>query len=82
MAFHVARRDMVQHQRLAAEMASCQHALDGKLTFQQQSQCRLEFFFVDLAEAERFAQARGGRGRRQPTSGGELGYRIEDPSKQ
>jgi hypothetical protein len=57
-------------------------ALDGRLTFQQPVQCRVEFVFVDLAEAERFAQARGGRGRRQPTSGGELGCRIEDPSKQ
>ena len=80
--FHVARRDVIQHQRPAAEMTFGQHALDGRLTFQQPVQCGVEFVFVDLAEAEHFAQARGGRGRRQPTSGGELGCRIEDPGKQ
>ena len=64
MAFHVARRDIVQHQRPAAEMAFGQQALDSRLTFQQPVQCRVEVVFVDLTEAEHFAQARGGRGRR------------------
>ena len=82
MTFHVARRDIVEHQRPAAEMAFGQHALDGRLTFQQPVQRRVEVVFVDLTEAEHFAQARGGRGRRQPSSGGELGCRIDDPGEQ
>ena len=34
--------------------------VDGRLTFQQPVQCRVEVVFVDLSEAEHFAQARSG----------------------
>ena len=55
MTFHIARRDIVEHQRPALQMPFGQRALDGTLTFLQPIQCRVEFVFVDLPQAERFA---------------------------
>ena len=81
-AFHVARRDVVEHQRAVGEMALGQRGLDGGLALQQPVQRGVEFVLVDLAEAEHFAEARGGGGGRQRTGGGELGGGIEDPADQ
>jgi hypothetical protein len=78
--FHVARRNVVQHERAVDQMAFGQSGLDGGLTLQQPVRRGVEFGLVDLAEAECFAKARGGRGGRQRTSGGELGCGLEDPA--
>ena len=61
-AFHVARRDIVEHQRAVLQMAFGQRGLDGGLALQQPVQCGIEFGVADVAEAERFAEAGGRRG--------------------
>jgi hypothetical protein len=50
------------------------------LTLQQPVQRGVEFVLVDFAEVEHLAEARGGRGGRQRTSGGEFGCGLEDPA--
>ena len=80
--FHVARRDVVEHERAVGEMAFGQSGLDGGLTLQQPVQRGVEFVLVDLAEAEHLAEARGGGCGGQRTGGGELGCGFEDPTDQ
>ena len=63
-------------------MAPGQGGLDGRLALQQPVQRGVEFVLVDLTKTEHLAQARGGGGARQRTSGGKLGGWIEDPAKQ
>ena len=79
---HVARRDVVEHERAVGEMAFGQSGLDGGLALQQPVQRGVEFVFVDDAEAEHLAKARGGRCRRESAGGGKLGCRFEDPADQ
>ena len=81
-SFHVARRDVVEHQRAVAEMALGQRGLDGGLALQQPVQCGVEFVLVDIAEAEHFAEAAGGGGGRERPRGGEFCCRLEDASDQ
>jgi len=50
--FHVARRNVVEHQHAVAEMAFGQRGLDGGLAFQQPIERGVEFVLVDLAETE------------------------------
>ena len=80
--FHVARGDVVEHERAVAEMAFGQRGLDGRLAFQQPVERGVEFVLVDLAEAEHLAEARGGGGRREGAGGGELGCGFEDAADQ
>src|SRR5271165_4897786 len=79
-AFHVARRDVVQHQRAVGEMTSGQRGLDRGLARQQPVQCMVEFVLIDVTETEQFAEARRGGSRRQRTCGGEFGCRVDDPT--
>jgi hypothetical protein len=81
-AFHVARRDIVEHQRAVLQMAFGQCGFDGGLALQQPVECCVEFGIADVAEAERFAEAGGCRGGGECPGGGELGDRIEDAAGQ
>ena len=82
MPFHVARRNVVEHQRAVAEMAFGQRGLDGRLAFQQPIERGVEFVLVDLAESERLAEAGGGGCRRECARGGELGCGFENAADQ
>ena len=52
--------------------------LDGALTFMQPIERGVELVFVDLAQGQLHAQARGCRGRIERLGGGELGGRRDD----
>ena len=75
--FHIAGRDVVEHQRAAAEMALGQRRLDRWLAHRQPVERAVEFVFVDHAQAELFAQARGRGVRRQRAGGGQLGAGLD-----
>ena len=81
-SFHVARRDVVEHQRAVAEIALGERRLDGRLALQQPVQRGVEFVLVDVAEAKHLAEAGGGGGGRQRPRGGEFCCRVEDASDQ
>ena len=77
-AFQVARRDVVEHQRTAGEMAFGKRRLDGGLADRQPVECAIEFVLIDQPESELLAKA-GSRGvRRQRPGGSKLGPGIED----
>ena len=77
-SLHVARRDVVEHQGAGGEMAPGQRGLDGRLALQQPVQRGVEFVVVDRTEAEHFAEAGSGGGRRQRSCGGQLRCRFEN----
>jgi len=79
---HVARRNIVEHQRAVLEVALGQHGLDGGLARQQPVECGIEFVVTDAAETKCFAKAGGRRGRRQRSGGGEFGAGVEDAADQ
>ena len=81
-SLHVARRDVVEHQRAVGEMALGQDGFDGGLAHQQPVERGVEFVVVDVAETERFAEAGGRRGGRQRPGGGEFGDGVEDAADQ
>ena len=76
-AFQIARRDVVEHQGAAGEVAFGEGRLDRRLAHREPVQSAVEFVLVDHAEAELLAQAGAGGVRRQCPGGGELGARIE-----
>ena len=76
--FDVARRDVVQHQRPAVEMAFGEGGLDGRLTLEQPIEGRVEFVLADLAEGQFDAEAPGGGGGIERLGGGELRGRRDD----
>ena len=57
--FQIAGRDVVEHQRAAAEMALGQRRLDRWLAHRQPVERAVELVLVDHAQAELLAQARG-----------------------
>ena len=59
-------------------MAPGQRGLDGRLALQQPVQRGVEFVVVDRTEAEHFAEAGSGGGRRQRSCGGQLRCRFEN----
>jgi hypothetical protein len=63
-------------------MAFGQRGLGRGLALQKPVQCIAELILIDLTEAEQFAEARRGGGRRQRTCGRGFGCRIEDPTDQ
>jgi hypothetical protein len=75
-SFHIARRDVVEHQRAVGEMALGQDGRDGGLALVEPVERGIEFVVIDLAEAERFAEARGSRG--ECACGGQLGHPVKD----
>ena len=77
-AFDVARRDVVEHQRPALEMAFGEGGLDGRLTLEQPIEGRVEFVLADLAQGQLDAEARGGGGGIERLGGGELRGRRDD----
>ena len=77
-AFDIARRDVIEHQRPAFQMALGERGLDRALALVQPIERGVEFALVDLAQAQFDAQARGGRGRIERLGGGELGGRRDD----
>src|SRR5215210_7661209 len=81
-SLHVARRDVVEHQRAVLKVASGQRGLDGGLARQQPVERGIEFVVVNRAETERFAKAGGRRGRRERPGGGEFGDGVEDAADQ
>jgi hypothetical protein len=79
---HVARRDIVEHQRDVGQMTLRQYRFDSLLSHQQPVERGIEFVVIDVAETERFAEAGGCGGGREGAGGGELGDRIEDTADQ
>ena len=77
-AFDIARRDVVEHQRPALEMALRQRGLDRALTLEEPVERGVEFVLADLAEVQLDAEARGGGGGIERPGGGELGGRGDD----
>jgi hypothetical protein len=77
-AFDIARRYVVEHQGPALQMLLGEPGLDGALTFMQPIERGVELVFVDLAQGQLHAQARGCRGRIERLGGGELGGRRDD----
>src|SRR5689334_8225404 len=63
-------------------MAPGQGSLDCRLALMQPVERGIELILVDLAKAERFAQAGGGGGRRKHARRRHLGDRIEDAPDQ
>jgi hypothetical protein len=59
---HLARRDVIEHQRAVLQVALGQRGLDGGLARQQPIERGVELVVVDLAETEHFAKAGGCRG--------------------
>jgi hypothetical protein len=51
-SFHVARRDIVEHQRAVGDVAFGQSDFDGGLTGEQPVQGGVEFVFIDLVQVE------------------------------
>ena len=77
-AFDVARRDVVEHQRPALQMALCQRGLDRALTLEEPVERGVEFVLADVAERQFDAEAGGGGDRIERLGGGELGGRRDD----
>src|SRR6516164_1515971 len=75
--FHVARRDVVEHQGAAGEVASGERPLDCRLANRQPVQCGVELVLINDAKAELLAEAGAGGLRRQRAGGGELGTGLE-----
>ena len=61
-AFDIARRNVVEHQRPALEMALRQRGLDRALTLEEPVERGVEFVLADLAQGQLDAEARGGGG--------------------
>src|SRR4029450_7768629 len=57
-------------------------ALDGGVGLQQPIERGVELVFIDRADAEHLAEARGGGCRRERAGGGELGGGFEDAPAQ
>jgi hypothetical protein len=66
---HIARGDVVEHERAVAEMAFGQRGLDRGLALQQPIERSVELVFIDLADAEHLAEARSGGCRRERAGG-------------
>ena len=77
-AFHVAGGQVVEHQRVLAQMPRGQALLDARLPLDQPVHRRIQLLWVDVAEPEHFAQ--GGRGAvgGQGAGGGQLRPRVDD----
>ena len=63
-------------------MAPGQRRLNGGLALQQPVECRVEFGVIDLAKAERLAEAGGRRGGREAAGRGQFGNGVEDAAGQ
>jgi hypothetical protein len=64
------------------QMAFGQDGFDGRLSYQQPVKGGVEFVVIDIAEAERFAEAGGRGGGRKGACRGELGHRVENAADQ
>src|SRR5215510_14719005 len=76
-AFHVARRDVVEHQGAAGQVVFGKRRLDRRLADGKPVEGDVELVLIDRAEAELLAETRAGRVRRQRAGGGKLGAGIE-----
>jgi hypothetical protein len=81
-AFHVARRNVVEHQRAVGQVALGQDGFDGRLSHQQPVKRGVEFVVIDIAETERFAEAGGRGGGRESPCRGQFRDGIEDAADQ
>ena len=79
-AFDIARRDVVEHQRAAPQVAPGQRGLDRRLAGQQPVERGIQLLLVDWPQAEHRAQAGGGGGRIERLGGRQLRGRGEDPA--
>ena len=77
-AFDIARRDVVEHQRPALEMAFRQRGLDRALTLDEPVEGGIEFVLTNLAQGQLDAEARCGGGGIERPGCGELGGRGDD----
>ncbi len=79
-ALHVARSDVIEHQRAAGEMAAGQRRLNGGLAHRQPVEGAIEFLLVDRPQAEFGAETGGGGVGRERARRRELRARIEHPA--
>ena len=77
-AFDVARRDVVEHQRPALQMALGERGLDRTLALEQPVERGVEFVLANVAQGQLDAEAGGGGGGIERFGGGELGGRGDD----
>src|SRR5689334_3269737 len=78
-AFHVARRDVVQHERAVREVTFGQRSLDGGLALTQAVRRRVWRIPIGRTEAGRAAGAGGGGRWRESAGSGELCPGSEEP---
>ena len=76
-AFHVARRDVVEHQGAAGEVVFGERRLDRRLADGEPVEGGVELVLIDRTEAELLAEAGAGRVRRQRAGGGKFGAGLE-----
>jgi hypothetical protein len=80
VAFQIARRHVVEHQRAAIEAALGQRRLDRRLPGQQPVEGGVELVLADRAETQHLTQAGGGGSQIERLAGRQLGGGRNDPA--